>query len=419
MKIAYLTHQYFPHSVGGVEVYTQGLARRAAARGDDVRIITYHESPHGTPTHYGRRYTQVDDIPVIEIHYNLSTAPLPAQAEYNNDFTAQQVCEELVEFQPDIVHVMHAMKLSGSVLEVCYALDLPVIVTLADYWLICPRHTLLKWDGSLCEGPKHRLYCVHCLQQTHGFATSPAHHRHFWQDIQAISRRNNYLREMMRHADRIIALSHFQKAMFLQNGYSQHQIDVIEHGLEVDGLTPPSQLPDKPTILFIGSIVPHKGLHILLEAFVQSPDLPFELHIYGDTSRLTPYVEKVKSLSAGDSRVSWKGTFPIEQQGQVLNGASVLAMPALWYENSPLVVKAALHLGIPVIASRIGTLIEMIVSPEVGWLVAPGDIQAWKEALYRVDYSRRRAHPMKSMDEHASEIFMLYREVIHDANTSG
>jgi hypothetical protein len=72
MRVAYLTHQYFPRHVGGTEVYTRGLALRAAVAGAALEVLTYHESPSGDRRDYGVVALEHDGIPVREIHYNLS-----------------------------------------------------------------------------------------------------------------------------------------------------------------------------------------------------------------------------------------------------------------------------------------------------------------------------------------------------------
>ena len=66
------------------------------------------------------------------------------------------------------------------------------------------------------------------------------------------------------------------------------------------------------------------------------------------------------------------GTFPAEELGRVLGGAAALVMPALWYENEPLVVKAARYIGLPILASNIGTLADSIKNGINGVLVPTG-----------------------------------------------
>jgi glycosyltransferase involved in cell wall biosynthesis len=101
--------------------------------------------------------------------------------------------------------------------------------------------------------------------------------------------------------------------------------------------------------------------------------------------------------------------------GRVLETAHVLAMPALWYENEPLVVKAARYVGIPVLASDIGTLGRTIQPGVDGWLVPAGDIDAWANALAALDPKtlppRAVAKSIKSMDDNALEMLGIYQDV--------
>lgn len=435
MRLLYLTHQYFPRHVGGTEVYTHALARRAAAAGFPVAVLTYHESPSGRPADYGVFDQQHEGIAVREVHYNLSVAPDPARYEHDNGFTAELITRELLTFRPDLVHVMHAMKLSGSALGACAALGIPFVVTLCDFWFICPRHTLIKWDGSLCAGPEHRLACVKCLHDTHGFvpaalASLPeadmlseirrgARGRQrqpaaLWRDLRAIRRRNRYLARELLRARRIIALSSFQKRIFVRNGIPGERIEVIEHGLEVAGLRPGThRLGTVPRVTYIGSLVPHKGPHVLLEAVAQIPAAPIECRIYGALPP-TAYGSRLQALAGHDARIRFMGEFPPSALGQVLAETDTLAVPSLWYENDPLVVKAALYTGTPVLASRIGSLAEMVTPALNGWLLEPGDAVEWAAALERIvaDPAALRAAPtpVKTMDDNAREMFAIYAE---------
>ncbi len=396
------------------------------------------ESPSLNSAQYGVRHTEHDGIPVSEIHFNLSVNPNPALAEYNNPFTGTLVAQELENIRPDLLHAMHLMKLSGSALEVCYKLDIPVVITLADYWFICPRHTLLRWNHQLCNGPAHKLDCTQCLRQTHGFAASrmqslPApllrfgsslgSHTlgqrlpRFWRDIDAIRKREDYLRRMVERADRVIALSDFQKEMFVRNGYVADKIQVLHHGLETEGLERSASSPkEELEVIFIGSLVYHKGPHILLKALAMRSELRLRILLYGDASGSNSYLDSLKAMVAADHRVRLMGTFALDDMGRVLQTADVLAMPALWYENEPLVIKAARYVGIPVMASNLGTLATSIRHGQNGWLIPAGDAEAWASALDRLPLEIRPIRipdrSIKSMDENARELFAIYQEIL-------
>ncbi len=420
--------------MGGTEIYTHGLATRAQRAGHSVHVITYVESASLEARDYQTIQTEHQGIPVTEIHFNLSRAANPARAEYDNPHIVERLRNELEKIRPDIVHALHAMKLSGAALGLCYEMKLPVVLTLADYWFVCPRHTLIRWNKELCEGPRHDLDCLRCLHDLHGFAGGAAQklpapllraasklsstffdkrQSRFWRDLDAIRKRNNYLRDIAERADCVIALSDFQKEMFVRNGYPSEKIHVIHHGLETGGLRPASnEAKEFYEIIFIGSLVYHKGPHIPIKALALHPELKIRLRLYGDASGSDAYLDLLKELAAADERVELMGTFPPGEMGSALETADALVMPALWYENEPLVVKAAQYVGLPILASNIGTLATSIRDGVNGWLLPPGDAEAWGRAFAAFAPKPLTPDPsIKSMDENARELLSLYEDI--------
>jgi glycosyltransferase involved in cell wall biosynthesis len=429
LRLLYLTHQYFPRHVGGTEVYTRGLAIRAQQAGHVVRVVTAVESPDPRCRLVD---TEHDGVPVTEVHQNLSCAVNPARAEFDNPEIAEVLAPLLERERPDVIHALHGMKLSAAALDLCYRLRLPTVVTLVDFWFICGRHTLLRWNGRLCTGPEHDLDCLECMHDSHGFGDSalrtlspevlriaadralassqPLHG--FWRDVDAVRNRQNSLRRIVERADRVISLSDFQKDLYVRNGYPEERIQVLQHGLETEGLKPASAVSGPLKFIFIGSLVHHKGVHVLLEAFACRPHADIQLSIYGETNLSSPYVASLKKQAANDPRVKLMGTFPITEMGQVLETADALVMPALWYENEPLVVKAARYVGLPVLASNIGTLATSVQDGINGKLVAPGDVEAWADAIatFRPPLTKPDTS-IKTMDENAREMLAIYEEV--------
>ncbi len=443
MRILYFTHQFLPRHIGGTEAYTLALAREARRAGHDAAVLTCHESPSADPSDFGLVQTEYEAIPIFELHYNLSCAGHPARAEFDNPFAAGTVRELLRSCAPDIVHVMHAMKLSGSALKVCADLDIPFIVTLCDYWFICPRHTLLRWDETLCPGPARRLQCVKCVHATHGFAAhpwmdlaEPALLRRlrllscmgtlapsaFRADVAAVVERPDYLRAQLLKARRIIALSPFLKRMFVHNGFPADRIEVIPHVPDRLAIRRVPRLPGEPVRLsFIGALVPWKGAHVLVEAMRRIPDAPIACRIYGSLDSGDDYVANLVREAGADRRITLMGRSAPDQLGDVLGQTDVLAAPALWYENEPLVVKSARQLGIPVLAAAIGSLPDMVTDGVDGTLLPPGDAAAWSECLDRVarhgpSAIARTADPavdrpsVLSVEDNARAIFRVYEE---------
>jgi glycosyltransferase involved in cell wall biosynthesis len=124
------------------------------------------------------------------------------------------------------------------------------------------------------------------------------------------------------------------------------------------------------------------------------------------------YIEKIHDLAAELPPVRLCGTFSPDEMGKVLQDADVLVLPAVWYENEPLVVKAALYCHIPVLASKIGSLEEMIEDGKTGWLLPPGDQEAWRNFLDELTPDQliwqEGTYKVSGMDEHFQHINALY-----------
>lgn len=423
MKVLYLTHQYFPRHVGGTEVYTRSLVRRLVREGHRALVVTYHEaaSTHVDEFHVER--VLYEDVPVFEMHGNLAVTAHPARCEYDNSYMARLLGEVLASERPDVVHAMHAMKLSGAALEACYRASVPVVVSLCDYWFLCARHTLLTCEGGECSGPDEPRKCVACVRDLHGFAAPPrsgSDWPRYAADLVAIDNRPLFLRRVLLSASRIIALSRFQKQVFVKNGFPAERIEVLQHGLEIEDLDPiPEEVAEERLqgprrIGIVSSLVPHKGVHVVLEALARAPALDVECRIHGRLHVEDRYAERLNELASRDRRVRLMGGFEPAHMGKVLRSLDLLAVPAVWHENEPLVVKAALHLGLPVLASCIGSLEDMITPGLNGWLVPPGDADAWAAAFANWLQQPRQwfpPTPVKTMAENAREVFEIYKTV--------
>jgi glycosyltransferase involved in cell wall biosynthesis len=444
MRILFLTHQYFPRHIGGTEMVVRGLASRLRERGDEAVVLTYVESESGHLPDLGFRVTEFEGVAVWELHWNLSIMPHPAEAEFHNPMIAELVARAAREIAPDVVHAAHVMKLSAAVVPRLKREGLPVIVSLSDFWPLCLRHTLLKPDAVLCEtGPDHPHRCLRCAQATHGFAQPQAHcadeselRRHaagaeedpahpdaaFRRDVLALARRTDTVREAMLQADRLLALSDFQRRLFIKHGWPADRIQVLRHGVETTPLEPAraarrhgilGSAPRK--MVFMGSLAPHKGPHVLIEALRAAPDARVTLQILGGPGTDAIYVERLHMLAAGDPRIEFHGVLPPERLGEALADAAAFALPALWFENEPLVVKAALYCGVPVAASRIGSLAEQVSEPDDGWLLPPGDVAAWADWLRHLAEADRlpvpRSGAVPTMDEFAQRMFLAFQEL--------
>ena len=133
--------------------------------------------------------------------------------------------------------------------------------------------------------------------------------------------------------------------------------------------------------LFVGRLSEEKGLETLMAAD-RSRSLPFPIHIAGD-GPMRAAVER--ACARPGSRLVYAGLQTEAGVRALMKAATVLLAPSLWYEGFPMVIVEAFSLGLPVIASRIGGLPEIVEHGVCGMLPSPGDGNALAGALESLD----------------------------------
>lgn len=403
MRIAFLVHQYPPHEVGGTELLTQGLAERARRDGHQVLVICTAQTTEQDPAAWATFEEEVAGVRVRRLERNHGAAPSIVAWEHDDPEVGARVTRLLATFAPDIVHVVHGLRLGATSIDACRVLGIPFVVTLCDFWFLCPRHTLLTADGRLCDGPTDPDACSACVQDLHDVAPGPT--------VRAIlDQRPERLRACLEGATTLVALSRFQRDVFLCHGYDPGRMTIMPHGIEVRQLEVAPDPGPRARLVCIAHLVAHKGQDVAIEALAARRGLDAELVLIGAPGADGDYVARVEALAASDPRVVLAGPVAPAEIGSVLARADALVLPARWYENDPLVVKAALHVGLPVIASRIGSLAEQVRDGVDGRTLPPGDIEAWASAFEDVVLSRRRVEPrpQTTAEEHYAAMVEIY-----------
>ncbi|MBM3985606.1 MAG: glycosyltransferase, partial [Planctomycetes bacterium] len=144
MKVAHLVHQFPPEFRGGTEACVESLAAAQRARGDAVLVVAGSDERHAEGL--VRRET-VAGTPVARVLRR------PGE-NYSMDWRLPRVAAQVVgvvrEFAPDVVHLHHALNLSGDLAARLSAAGLPVVATLHDFTLVCARFFLARPDGESC-----------------------------------------------------------------------------------------------------------------------------------------------------------------------------------------------------------------------------------------------------------------------------
>jgi glycosyltransferase involved in cell wall biosynthesis len=268
--------------------------------------------------------------------------------------------------QPDVVHARGWI--IYSYLAVARRLRVPLVVTLHDYGLVCPKKTFLH-KGSVCSGPQW-LKCVDCAAEPYGTAKSLA----ITSGLQVSSRLHS-------RVDRFVAISD-AVARASGSGTRGRPLTVIPTFIPDDvvaagrGVERPSFLPEEDGyLLFVGGLVPTKGADVLLRAYERLEDPP-ELVLIGSSygSAGTDYPEGVTVAC----------DVPHAQVMAAWQRCSIGLVPSVWPEPFGQVAVEAMASGRPVVASDTGGLSDVVVDGETGLLVPPGDEAELAAAIERL-----------------------------------
>jgi len=445
VRVLLTAHAFPPRSTAGVEVYTLRLARALRARGHDVLVLAAAHDLSARPYSSCRReHDGVDVVEIVNVHHRGTL-----EATYDDPDIDRAAAQVLDSFHPDVVHAQHLLNLSAGLMAEARRRRATTLLTLHDYWLSCPRDGLrMKADGTLCPTMDHRVcavcladspYLVPPLQRSLSAAAREAGLGRQLHRLQALApraiekglalarrlaphppaalaagmdRRAAHLRSLLADVDVFLAPTAFARDRALEFGVDPGKVHVRPLGA-VPGPALARPAKARRRIGFVGTLAPHKGVDILVRAFraLSGEDLTLDLH--GSLSTHPAHVLSLRRAAGGDPRIRFHGAFAEGGQERVLSAIDLLVLPSVWWENSPLTVLEALAAGVPVVASAIGGLPEIVAHDDTGLLVPPADPGALRQALEDVTEGRHLAGgrapvPLLTVAEGARQLEGLY-----------
>jgi len=434
MKILHLTQGFPPERVGGVELHTRELAREMAVRGHEVEVLCATEDP-GLPFFEIHRPGRESEAGVRVARVRVRRSGIRFESVYRNRPLERAVERYVGEIRPDVVHVQSVIRLSAGILEGLARRGVPTVMTLHDYFTVCPLGQRIRRDLDLCVA-LDRERCARCLRPRFSDAlrrASPAAaplalaRTLAERAIKAPSaaqllRHDVWMRERLTGVDLLVTPSRFHRERFVEYGIPPERIRVVENGLPPMPREP--RVPDpegRVRFAYVGLLLPTKGVHVAVEAFdrIARDDVALDVHgcevpYFGDTG----YVERLRALVRTSNPVRFHGRFEGNALPAILARTDVLLVPSVWWETFGLTTREAFQAGVPVLASRIGGLAEAFEEGRGGLFFEPGDVPGLAATMERVagdaDLRRRLAAtvpPVRSVEDCARELVELYREV--------
>lgn len=331
----------------------------------------------------------------------------------HNRKAARQLERLLRKEKPDLAHI-HLLfnSFSVSILPVLKKYNVPVVMTVHDYRLICPAYTFTNGKGAICE---------RCLKS-----------RSFWRCITGRCSKNNlpnsillaadsyyrkYFHQPVELIDKFIFVSRFSQNKHIEacRQYLPKSTLLYNFTLLEDNAATPAK---EAYILYFGRISEEKGIATLMEA-AREAGIPLKVAGAG------PLLEQFGKQ--GGAKVEFLGFQSGDALKQLILKANFVAVPSEWYENNPLSIIESMALGTPVIGSRIGGIPELIRDGETGFLFEAKSSASLQNALRKAlslspaQYSemcaqaRRFARENFSENTHYGKLLDIYNKTLQAA----
>ena len=438
MRLLVVSNGFPPRGQWGTEYYTHELVSGLVMRGHQVAVM--HPERNGSKPRYTLEKAQGSgDVPVYLLHNEGD--PDKSFVESFQDAKVDECFRSVLrEWKPDVVHFTYLLwGLSVRMPVVCREEGIPTVVTLTDYSLACHRGQMFDWTLKRCFGPHPPDVCARCIREPGRFDGTPlelAAKRTAVRSLAAVGgggrvampkdlkQREIAVREAIRTVGCLISPTVVIGEAFHKLGVPLDRITHLCYGFDSVGLEVARPEPESKLIRFgyLGQFTPHKGLATLLDAVeilrCRLPESvePWELVLYGRATggRNREYAIELFSKDRGP-RVRVEKPFPPLECGRILKQLNAVVVPSEWDENAPLTVLQARAAGVPIIASDVPGIREVLEDGVHGKLCPVADSMALANAMRDVILRKmkRTGHydlPV-SLEEHLDRIEEIYSSV--------
>lgn len=394
MHILYLIHQFYPNHYSGTERVIFGTASYLQKLGHKVTILTYsHEEDTSYPYHMDEIFYKeymFEGLNVISVKSN--------HTSYNSSYfipNESSVYKHIIkEINPDIIHAGHLMYMNAF-LKAGKQLEIPYVLSLTDFWMICHKSQMLTDGGFLCSGPDEGKQCKQlCMGLEKDY-----YENRFIQASQILNESaanivsSKFLHHMMDYS-----IKNF-KSINIPYGLNFSYLDVNNNYYKEDS---------KLNFLFSGTLSKHKGIDTVIKAFKNIKNKNFTLNIYGDG----PMREYVENEVKNENNLNFLGSYSKEDTKKLIRENDIVLVPSAWYENNPIILQEMIAANLPPIVSNIGSLPEMIKHEETGFVFEMSNDNDLKNIIEQIIDNPIKLNKIKENMYQNYEVITIEQQVL-------
>jgi len=334
------------------------------------------------------------------------------------NFEAKKKMEDLIKVtKPDLAHLHNIYhQLSPSILPVLKKINVPVVMTLHDFKLLCPNYTFMRKE----------IPCEECQG------------KHFYKAVKYKCIKNSYLKsavcvlEMYLHKlskiylkniDCFIALSRFTQEKLVRYGLPQEKIKYLPNYVDVPELKPDSV--EEKYILFLGRLSDKNGIFHLIKAMRVLPAIKLKVAGEGEQKKLIQdYLRENKMRN-----VEMVGFLTGEELKKTIINSAFLVFPNNCYHNCPMSILESFAYGKPAIGANLGSVPELIEDGINGLLFEPGNVEDLAEKIKYLYHhpllaqkmgisARKKVEEKYSEEEYYKKLLGIYDNLIKNGGKS-
>ncbi|MGQ1783849.1 glycosyltransferase [Saccharicrinis sp. GN24d3] len=424
MHILKIIHGYPPNYNAGSEVYSQSIVDELK-KTNKITVFTREENEY-IPDFNFRKETK-DEVDFVFV--NMARG----KDGYNHTIINKKFAELIQDIKPDVAHIGHLNHLSTGIIDELNNQNIPILFTLHDFWLMCPRGQFLQrnFDGkslyNLCDKQDDSKCAESCYKMYQSGIDSIKDGKH-WEKW--VNQRMSITKEVINKVELFHAPSKYLMNRFINDfAVPKEKIFYLDYGFPTHYLKPETHLEsDTFTFGYIGTHIAAKGINLLIEAF-KGLKGNAKLKIFG--RELGQNTKALKILTSECAN-------PVEFCGEYINhnlakdvfsNIHAIVVPSIWGENSPLVIHEAQSCHIPVITADFGGMKEYVQHNVNGLLFKHRDVESIRESL---QFAVNNPLKMKSLGEkgylysengeipniieHCQELYRKYNYLIESKN---
>ena len=409
MKILFVNKYYHPR--GGPEKVM--FQEKSFLEKLNWKVLPFSmQHPLNVDTPYSRYFISNVDYNGSNSFWNKSRMALNIFYSWE----AKKKMESLLdEEKPDIVHIHNIYhQISPSILPVLKKMNIPIVMTLHDFKLVCPNYTFLR-KGKPCEScqGKHFYKAVihRCVKDSYWASLVCSLETYF----------HRFLKIYQGCVDVFIVLSEFSKAKMVQYGIPEGKLLLLPN--YIDLLSNGSEKNLGEYVLFSGCLSEKNGIHALMQAMEKIKHVP--LVVAGD-GELLPSLKKYVAEKKLNN-VTFAGFLSGEKLEQTIENSMFMVFPTICYHNCPMSILESFSFGKPVVGSNLGSVPELVENEVTGLLFEPKKVEDLAEKIrYLYQHpllaqkmgmeARKKVEEKYSAEEYYHKLLSIYQNLTRKAS---